>query len=226
MLPLTPGAARRPAAVPAGHRRAPRRHRDRRGRTAAAAGRPPAAGSLRPVDRHRGTAGRGPRRGHRLPARRGPDRRAVPAARGSAARGLGAGEGDPRAGGAVAARPMSSSRRPSATRTRTTVPIGEIVPTVFRDQLCLAYEIPKWDGDLGRPSLYVPLSAGDRPAQGRTAAQVLPVAAWPGLVGRRGVPRPGPAARHGVPRPVRRGVQLCEITARAGRPARRGRDLT
>ena len=37
--------------------------------------------------------------------------------------------------------------------------IGEIVPTVFRDQLYLAYEIPKWDGDLGRPSMYVPLSA-------------------------------------------------------------------
>ena len=36
--------------------------------------------------------------------------------------------------------------------------IGEIVPTVFRDALYLAYEIPKWDGDLGRPSLYVPLS--------------------------------------------------------------------
>ena len=35
--------------------------------------------------------------------------------------------------------------------------IGEIVPTVFRDQLYLAYEIPKWDGDLGRPSMYVPL---------------------------------------------------------------------
>ena len=32
--------------------------------------------------------------------------------------------------------------------------IGEIVPTVFRDQLYLAYEIPKWDGDLGRPSMY------------------------------------------------------------------------
>ena len=29
--------------------------------------------------------------------------------------------------------------------------IAEIVPTVFRDQLYLAYEIPKWDGDLGRP---------------------------------------------------------------------------
>jgi len=36
--------------------------------------------------------------------------------------------------------------------------IAEIVPTVFRDQLCLAYEIPKWDGDLGRPSVYVPMS--------------------------------------------------------------------
>jgi LmbE family N-acetylglucosaminyl deacetylase len=37
--------------------------------------------------------------------------------------------------------------------------IGELVPTVFRDQLYLAYEIPKWDGDVGRPSVYVPLSA-------------------------------------------------------------------
>lgn len=37
--------------------------------------------------------------------------------------------------------------------------IGEIVPTVFRDHLYLAYEIPKWDGDLGRPSVYCPLSA-------------------------------------------------------------------
>ncbi len=37
--------------------------------------------------------------------------------------------------------------------------IGEIVPTVFRDQLYLAYEIPKWDGDIGRPSVYVPVPA-------------------------------------------------------------------
>ena len=37
--------------------------------------------------------------------------------------------------------------------------IAEIVPTVFRDQLYLAYEIPKWDGDIDRPSVYVPLSA-------------------------------------------------------------------
>ena len=37
--------------------------------------------------------------------------------------------------------------------------IAEIVPTVFRDQLYLAYEIPKWDGDMGRPSVYFPLPA-------------------------------------------------------------------
>ncbi len=36
--------------------------------------------------------------------------------------------------------------------------IAEIVPTVFRDQLCLGYEIPKWDGDLGRRSMYCALS--------------------------------------------------------------------
>ena len=37
--------------------------------------------------------------------------------------------------------------------------IGEIVPTVFRDQLQLGYEIPKWDGDLSQPSMYFPLPA-------------------------------------------------------------------
>jgi len=37
--------------------------------------------------------------------------------------------------------------------------IAEIVPTVFRDQLYLGYEIPKWDGDFSQPALYVPLSA-------------------------------------------------------------------
>jgi LmbE family N-acetylglucosaminyl deacetylase len=36
--------------------------------------------------------------------------------------------------------------------------VGELVPTAFRDQLYLAYEIPKWDGDLSRPSVYFPLS--------------------------------------------------------------------
>lgn len=37
--------------------------------------------------------------------------------------------------------------------------IGELVWTVFRDQLILEYEIPKWDGDLTTPNVYVPLPA-------------------------------------------------------------------
>lgn len=36
--------------------------------------------------------------------------------------------------------------------------VGGLVTTAFRDQICLAYEIPKWDGDLGRPNTYVPLA--------------------------------------------------------------------
>jgi LmbE family N-acetylglucosaminyl deacetylase len=33
-----------------------------------------------------------------------------------------------------------------------------LVPTAFRDHLVLGYEIVKWDGDLGRPNAYQPLS--------------------------------------------------------------------
>ena len=36
--------------------------------------------------------------------------------------------------------------------------LAEQAPTVFRDQLVLHYEIPKWDGDLARRNVYVPLS--------------------------------------------------------------------
>jgi LmbE family N-acetylglucosaminyl deacetylase len=35
--------------------------------------------------------------------------------------------------------------------------LAEQAPTVFRDQLVLHYEIPKWDGDLARRNLYLPL---------------------------------------------------------------------
>jgi LmbE family N-acetylglucosaminyl deacetylase len=36
--------------------------------------------------------------------------------------------------------------------------VGELVPTAFRDQLVLNYEIPKWDGDFSRPNAYFPLT--------------------------------------------------------------------
>lgn len=36
--------------------------------------------------------------------------------------------------------------------------LGELAMTAFRDQIVVHYEIPKWDGDMGRPNLYVPLT--------------------------------------------------------------------
>lgn len=36
--------------------------------------------------------------------------------------------------------------------------VCELTWNTFRDHLILEYEIPKWDGDLGRPNLYAPLS--------------------------------------------------------------------
>lgn len=37
--------------------------------------------------------------------------------------------------------------------------ISELTWNTFRDHLVLEYEIPKYDGDLGQPNFYVPLSA-------------------------------------------------------------------
>ncbi|HEY7224973.1 MAG TPA: PIG-L family deacetylase [Micromonosporaceae bacterium] len=36
--------------------------------------------------------------------------------------------------------------------------IAELATTVFRDAFLVGYEIPKWDGDLGRPNVYLPLT--------------------------------------------------------------------
>jgi LmbE family N-acetylglucosaminyl deacetylase len=36
--------------------------------------------------------------------------------------------------------------------------VAELVPTAFRDQVYLAYEVPKWDGDMSRPNAYFPLT--------------------------------------------------------------------
>lgn len=37
--------------------------------------------------------------------------------------------------------------------------VNEAIWSTFRDHLILEYEIPKWDGGLGQPNVYVPLSA-------------------------------------------------------------------
>ena len=36
---------------------------------------------------------------------------------------------------------------------------GDLTWNTWRDHLILEYEIPKWDGDLGQPNFYVPLSS-------------------------------------------------------------------
>jgi LmbE family N-acetylglucosaminyl deacetylase len=38
--------------------------------------------------------------------------------------------------------------------------VSSLTWNTFRDHLILEYEIPKWDGDLGRPNFYVPVDAG------------------------------------------------------------------
>lgn len=38
--------------------------------------------------------------------------------------------------------------------------VGELTWNTFRDHLILEYEVPKYEGDLGRPNAYVALSAG------------------------------------------------------------------
>jgi LmbE family N-acetylglucosaminyl deacetylase len=48
--------------------------------------------------------------------------------------------------------------------------LSELTWSAFRDQLVLEYEIPKYDGDLGRPNLYVPLPV----ALARRKAECLP----------------------------------------------------
>ena len=36
--------------------------------------------------------------------------------------------------------------------------IAELTWNTFRDHLILEYEIPKYDGDMGRPGVFIPLS--------------------------------------------------------------------
>ncbi len=38
--------------------------------------------------------------------------------------------------------------------------VSRLAWNTFRDHSILEYEIPKWDGDIGQPNLYMPVSAG------------------------------------------------------------------
>jgi LmbE family N-acetylglucosaminyl deacetylase len=57
--------------------------------------------------------------------------------------------------------------------------VSELTWNTFRDHLILEYEIPKWDGDMGRPSIFVPL---EQDVADRKIAHL--VAAFPSQSGR------------------------------------------
>ena len=43
--------------------------------------------------------------------------------------------------------------------------VNEMVWNTFRNHIVLEYEIPKWDGGLGQPNIYAPVSAKDAGAK-------------------------------------------------------------
>ena len=52
--------------------------------------------------------------------------------------------------------------------------VSELAWNSFRDQLILEYEIPKWDGGLGSPNLFVPASVADADAKIAALIQGFP----------------------------------------------------
>ena len=52
--------------------------------------------------------------------------------------------------------------------------VSELAWNTFRDQLILEYEIPKWDGGLGSPNLFVPASVADADAKIAALMQCFP----------------------------------------------------
>ena len=43
--------------------------------------------------------------------------------------------------------------------------VNEMIWSTFRDHVVLEYEVPKWDGGLGQPNVYVPVAAKDADAK-------------------------------------------------------------
>jgi LmbE family N-acetylglucosaminyl deacetylase len=43
--------------------------------------------------------------------------------------------------------------------------VNEMIWSTFRDHVVLEYEVPKWDGGLGHPNIYVPVAAKDADAK-------------------------------------------------------------
>ena len=81
--------------------------------------------------------------------------------------------------------------------------VSELTWNTFRDHAILEYEIPKWDGDSGRPNVYLPASKAADGAQDEASPRPFRLAALEGLVRRRDLHGPRALAWHGMPRPRR-----------------------
>ncbi len=92
----------------------------------------------------------------------------------------------------------------------------ELTWNTFRRHLILEYEIPKVDGDLGRPNVFFPLSSAVVERKLDLLEQTLPEPGRQALVRPGDVPRPDAAARDGSGRagPLRGGVHGPEGGAR------------
>jgi len=52
--------------------------------------------------------------------------------------------------------------------------VSELTWNTFRDHLILEYEIPKYEGDLGQPNIYVPLTKEQQEAKIRSLLEAFP----------------------------------------------------
>ena len=76
--------------------------------------------------------------------------------------------------------------------------VAELTWNTFRDHLILEYEIPKYDGDLGSPNVFVGLTDARRGTEGSAAPRALPDAAGAALVYGGSLPRGATNPRDGI----------------------------
>ena len=76
--------------------------------------------------------------------------------------------------------------------------LSELTWNTFRNHFILEYEIPKYDGDMGRPSVFVPLDREDVPGQSESPDGFFRFAAHQALVRRTNISRHHAPPRHGV----------------------------
>ena len=93
--------------------------------------------------------------------------------------------------------------------------IAELTWNTFRNHLILEYEIPKYDGDMGQPNVFVPLRDGTVPEEGSLHHGCLSIAAHQALVSRGHLSLPDAAARDGMQcsQRLRRGFLLPQAGA-------------